>query len=309
MHPISAYSVVEVSHPYRLVGPGNNQSATDLGLIWQPPSYRASSRVQGAASVANATLRVPGFALGGYSIQNRSGSTGVVGLGVRIPNTLWRAGQWTEATTTYTDDTTDAQDVGAADFALETTTDNDGHIVFSQVPFNAISYDIGTASVAGLGMAHDLAYSDEEGDGWVTLTNPFINSFGTVAVPLTGTTIANEALVVFDVPSRWGRTTPAGAATLATSALVGYYGFRVRATDAPDTAAVADSLSLYRLYFLREGVADNGVVESDFGAKDFVMAWDHLPGAISGELYGDALVALFETADPGNRVYMTVRGR
>ena len=303
MQPITCYDTVEVSHPYRLVGPGNNQ--TDLGLIWRPPSYRSTDRGAGG----NAILRIPGCALGYFSMHVRNAvSTGSYGLGVRIPNHLWRAGtSATGSPNVYTDDTTDAQDAGTGDFPLETTTNNDGHMIFCQVPFNAISYDIGTASVAGAGYAHDLAYSDEEGDAWVTLTNPFINSFGTTAVGVTGTTIANEALVVFDVPSRWGKTTESGAATLATGAPVGYYGFRMRATDAPSTAAEADSISLYRLYFLTEAVADNGTLSQDFGAKDFVMAWDHLTP--TGELYGDALVALFSTADPGNRVIAQVRGR
>ena len=304
MNPITCYDTIEISHPYRLVGPGNNQ--TDLGLIWRPPSYRAMPRLGSGTQSTAATLRIPGCAVGYFSIHNRSAASSVLGLGMRIPNELWRAGQWTDATATYTDDTDDAQDTGTADFALETLTNNDGHVIFSRVPFNAVSYDIGTASVAGVSMAHDLAYSDEEGDGWVTLTNPFINDFGTTSIPVTGTTIANEALIVFDVPSRWGRTTSTGAATLAANAPIGFYGFRVRATDAPDTAAVADSLSLYRIYFLTEAVADNGTLSQDFGAKDFVMAWDHLN---PGELYGDAMVVLFQTADPGNRVIVQVRGR
>ena len=305
MNPVTCFDSVSVTHPYRLVGPGNNQ--TDLGLIWRPPSYRETGRT-GGGSIGSSLLRIPGFAIGYFSMHVRNAvSTGSYGIGVRIPNQYWLAGSWVEATTTWGNDTTDAQDAGGADFALETTTNNDGHAIFCQVPFNAISYDIGTASVAGAGYAHDFAYSDEEGDAWVTLTNLFVNDFGTAAIPLTGTTAANEALLVFDVPSRWGRTTPTGAATLATDAPVGYYGFRVRATDAPDTAAVADTLSLYRLYFLTEAVADNGTLAQDFGAKDFVMAWDHLNP--TGELYGDALVALFSTADSGNRLTVQVRGR
>ena len=304
MNPVTCFDTLEVSHPYRLVGPANAQ--TDLGLLWRPPGYRATARVSGAGSVGQSILRIPGAAIGYFSMHNRSGSSAVLGLGVRIPNHLWRAGQWTDATTTYTDDTTAAQDATEDDFPLETTTDNDGHIILSRVPFNAISYDIGVASIVGTTMSHALGYSDEEGDGWVALTNPFINDFGTVAVPLTGTTIANEALVVFDVPSRWGRSDVAG--TLGTGISQGYYAFRVTADDAPDTtAAVADALAIYRLFFLTEAVADNGTLSQDFGAKDFVVAWDHLNP--TGELYGDGLVALFGTADPNNRVIVQVRGR
>ena len=239
-------------------------------------------------------------------VRNAS-SVGSYGLGVRIPNEYWVAGQWVTATTTYTDDTTDAQDAGTTDFALETLTNNDGHIIWSQYPFNAVSYDIGTASVAGAGYAHVFEHTDEEGDGWVTMAanNFHVNDFGTAGIPVTGTTVANEALLVFDVPTRWGRATSALAGT---GMRPGYYGLRVTASDAPDTAAVADSLSIYRLYFLTEAVADNGTLSQDFGCKDFPMAVDTLPGR-TPEMYGDALVALFETADEGNRITALVRGR
>lgn len=304
MNPITCYDTVDISHPYRLVGPGNNQS--DLGLVWRPPSYRSP----GQNVTALATLRIPGLAIGYFSLHVRNAiSTGVYGVGVRIPNELWQAGtSATGSPDVYTDDTVDAQDVGTADFPLETTTNNDGHMIFSKVPFNAISYDIGTASVVGTSMAHDVSYSDEEGDAWVVMAANalFINSFGTAAVPATGTTVANEALVVFAPPTRWGRTTPIGASTLATNAPVGSYGIRIRATDAPDTTAmVADSCSLYRIYFLTEAVADNGTLSQDWGCKDFEMAYD--PN--TGQLYGDALVALFSTADEGNRLTVMVRGR
>lgn len=302
MNPIVTYESVEVSHPYRLVGPGNAQ--TDLGLIWRPPSYRSP----GQNVTAPSQLRIPGVGLGYFSMHVRNAvSTGVYGLGVRIPNYLWRAGTTaTGSPDAYTDDTVDAQDAGTADFPLETTTNNDGHMIFSQVPFNAVSYDIDTASVAGAGYAHDISYSDEEGDAWVVMAANaiWVNSFGTAAIPLTGTTVANEALIVFDVPSRWGRSDAIGSLASG-GAPIGYYGLRVRATDAPDTAAVAGVVGLYRLFFLTEAVADNGTLSQDFGSKDFLMATD----PSTGQVYGDAIVALFSTADEGNRITLQVRGR
>jgi hypothetical protein len=94
-------------------------------------------------------------------------------------------------------------------------------------------------------------------------------------------------------------------AALGTDVPLGYYGIRVLATTAPvTTAGVADSLSIYRLYFLTEAVGDNGTLSQDFGAKDFIMATD----PSTGEVYGDALVALFSTALDGNRVTALVRG-
>ncbi len=303
MNPITCFETIDVGHPYRLVGQEPQSDAT--GLIWQPPSYRGTQR---GGTPTSSTLRIPGCAVGYFSIHNRSGNAAVLGLGVRIPNYLWRAGQWTDATTTYTDDTTDAQtvDSGTPKFPLETTTNSDGHIIFSRVPFNAISYRIGTASVAGAGYTHAFAFSDPEGDAWTADSNPFVTSFGTAAIAAT-TTDATEALHVFGPPyPGWGRTTTAGAATLATGAPVGYYGYRIIADNAPDTAAVADSLAIYRLFFLTEAVADNGTMSQDWGAKDFVMAVD--PN--TGELYGDALVALTSDVTASqNRVTVMVRGR
>ena len=301
MNPVSVFESVEVGHPFRLVG---QEPQGDGGLLWRPPSYRATGR--GGSN--NATLRVPGCAIGYFSIHNRASAAAVLGLGVRIPNALWRAGQWTVGNTTYADDTTDAQtvDSGTPKFALETTTNDDGHIIFSRVPFNAISYRIGTASVVGTSMTHAFAYSDPEGDAWVADSNVFVTGFITTALAAT-TTSATEALHIFAPPTDWGRTTTAGAATLATGAPVGYYGYRITADDAPDTtAAVADSLAIYRLFFLTEAVADNGTLSQDFGAKDFEMARD----PSTGELYGDALVALCSVVtNLQNRVTVLVRGR
>src|SRR3990172_1572294 len=56
---------------------------------------------------------------GGAQVQNRSGGTAVVGVGVHIDPSQWFAGQWTDATLIYTDDTADAQNGTVSDFPLE----------------------------------------------------------------------------------------------------------------------------------------------------------------------------------------------
>lgn len=297
MHAIKEFTSVDVAYPYRLRGAGNQQN--DLGLIWQPPSYAVNAR--GPVAQANVAARTPGAGIGYFSLHNRSGSAAVLGLGVRVPNYLWIAGQWVDAAgTPFTDDTVDAQDADANDFALETTTNNDGFVVASRVPFNAISIDVGTASVDAVSVARAVRYSDPEGDGWIDFANLFIQDGAATNLAATGTTDANEALIVWATPANWGKTQASGLSGIPG----GYYAVNVRATDAPTTAALADSLSIYRLYFLTEAVADNGTLEVDLGSKDFPMGVDSVEGA-----YGDALVALFGTANNQNRVSVMVRGR
>lgn len=296
MNPIHAFESVEVAYPFRLRGAGNSQN--DIGLIWQPPSYRATSR--GANPNSSSTLRIPGLGVGSFSMQNRSGSTAVLGLGVRIPNHMWVAGQWTNAAgTPYAADTTDAQSDGGADFALETTTANDGFVVASQVPFNAISVDVSTASVGSPVRA--VRYTDPEGDAWIDFANLLIQDGASTNLSVSGTTDANEYVIVWQVPTNWGRVQAAGLSGIPRD----LYAINVRATTAPTTAAVADSLSIYRLYFTTEGITDNSILTQDFGAKDFEMARN----PSTGELYGDALVALFGTANNQNLVNVQVRGR
>lgn len=184
------------------------------------------------------------FVIGEGAIHNRSGSSAVVGIGGRLPVDLWKAGQWTDATTTYTDDTTDAQDAGTSDFALDTlNTDNDGFIVLSLVPFNIISVVVGTADAGGAPV-YDLAYSIAGGT-WTTLTNTFV-------APTFGAT--GEQLIWFADPANWA-VTEAGHAT---GIPTGYYAIRVRATTAPTgTAGLASVLVLGKMFYSTEGIADN----------------------------------------------------
>ena len=278
---------IETSYPYRLRGPGLQQSNT--GVLWLTPEMRTQGFVH----------RLSGLALGSFALQNRSGSTGALGIGVRIPNRYWIAGQWdaSETDAEFIDDTAAAQDTTATDFELETTTNDDGYVIAARVPFNAISLDIGTASSGGT-VARAVSYSNAAGSGWTTLTNLYIQDGAATHLSATGSTAANEALVVFAPPADWGKTRASGLSGMSG----GFYALRVQATDAPDTAAVADSVSVCRLYGLTEGIGDLGTTNADYGRKPLEVAWDDVEG-----YYGDALVALFETADPGNRVLVQVR--
>lgn len=284
MNPITSYHTIDVAYPYRLRGPGNQQNNTDL--LWALPTSRDGG---------TGTPYLQSLGLGYFGIHNRSGGSIIAGVGVRIPNGLWIAGQWVDiAGTPFTDDTADAQDIGATDFALETTTNDDGFVVASRVPFNAISIDIGTASAGAGDPVRAVRYSNTAGDGWTNFANLLIQDGAAADLALTGTTIANEALIVWNVPLDWGQIQAAGLSGITG----GYYAINVRATTAPvTTAAVADSLSIYRIYFLVEDLIDNKLYE--WGTND--VEW-HMPN-------GDALVALFSTANNQNMVRVAARVR
>ena len=78
----------------------------------------------------------------------------------------------------------------------------------------------------------------------------------------------------------------------------GHYALNIRATDAAETTAgVADTIGIYRLGWLQEGVTDNSFVTWDGAGTEAFF-----PGC-------DGLVALFGTASAGNRITALVRPR
>lgn len=219
------------------------------------------------------------------SMQNRSGGAANIGVGVRIPKALWKAGQWTNATTTYTDDTTDFQDAGTSDAALETTTNSDGFLVSSTKKFNALCIAVGTASVGV--PVRVLEYSSGTST-WTAITN-YISFAGSGAVYGTG-----ENVIVWVPPANWSVM----ASGHGTGVTVGHYGIRIRATTASSTAGVASTMSVHRLYFLTEGLADNNLIDIPLGGMYFPM-----------ELSGEALVSYISTVNNQNRVTALVRAR
>lgn len=224
--------------------------------------------------------------VGYVRLQNRSGASAAVGLGVRLPMKLWKAGQWVHATTTWTDDTTDFQDAGTADAPLETTTNNDGFLVSSPFIFNALSIAVATASTGSPGRV--VEYSTASGT-WTALSN-FL-SFGGENTNYTGSA---ENVIVWVPPSDWEVMTGSHG----TGVTAGHYGLRVRATTAPTIAGVASTMSVHRIYFPLEGIADGGLYEIPLGAEYARF-----------EANGEALVAFFSVADPQNLATALVRAR
>ncbi len=291
MLPITVYNFIEKGWAWRLRGPGNTQHATN-GLLYCGPTMTQ------AATANTPPPPQSSLELGYISLHNRSATTCNIGMAVRIPNSMWVAGQWISATTTYVDDTTDAQSTATGDFPLEAaaTTVGNGFVIACEVPFNAVSIDVSTAN-AGSGATRLMFYTDRAGTAWTTMAaNALMSTFPAV-LPVTGTTAANEAVIAFEPPENWGKTTVSTNAVW-TSMPLGMYALSVRTSVAPTAAAVANSLSIYRMYFCTETLADNGTFE-------------FVPGAMGAwlEPRGDALVPFFDTANEGNRVTVMVRPR
>jgi len=218
-------------------------------------------------------------------VGNSVGSAQALGWGYKLPNAMWKAGQWDDSeTASYIEDTTHAQDSTVNNFALTTTTNNDGIVVAAMEPFNVIGIDVGTAG----GSAPTLEYTYWNGSSWATL-----NTFKT---PDLTNTSAYQYLV-FHTPGDWD-VTAAGDTPVDTDTVpAGYYAVRIRATGAPSTtAANGDSIWVGVLKDFVEEVDDGKSIEwtaaSDAGLR--------IPG-------GAALTPFCETANAGNWVLAEYR--
>jgi len=214
------------------------------------------------------------WGIGGGQVANRSGGAATIGIGVHLDPSQWVAWQWVHATTTYTDDTTDAQDAGASDFAMETTTNDDGHLIACRVPFNIIGYLLGTASASATNTVRVVEFSHSNGT-WASYA-----AAAMIVEPVNGAAAwpSGERAVWFPIRTSWA---PMTAAHVADASLHGFYGIRIRATTAPTTtAAVATQFVLGRMYLAQEAVGDNAIADFEL-ASEIVMAGAHIAFAVS----------------------------
>lgn len=219
------------------------------------------------------------------TIQNRAGGNANIGFGVRLSTSMWKMGQWTHGTTTYTDDTTDFQSSATNDAALETTTNGDGFLVQSPVIFTSISVKVQTVST---GTPTRVIEYSAAGGVWTSISN-FLSFSASGANWVSG-----ENGIWWGAPTAW---VPMEAGH-GTGITVGWYGLRVRATTAPTIAGVASSATVHRIYGSREAVADNGIYEINFGGIYAPM-----------EVEGESLVACTNFANAQNLATMLIRTR
>lgn len=217
--------------------------------------------------------------------MTNKGSAASVGFGVRFMKEMWVAGQWTNASATYTDDTTDFQSAATGDAALETTTNNDGHIILCRKIFNSVCYSVTTASTGS--PIRTLEYST----GTSTWTSvPAIHS----NIPSSSNYGTGENFLWFPIPNDWAVTTPSHG----TGIPVGYYALRVRATTAPTVAGVAGSLSVHYIVPLAFALATSAIATLEFGGQYAPFPEE-----------SDAFVGCAQPASAGNTIQALVRTR
>ena len=221
----------------------------------------------------------------GATVNNRAGSAQIMGVGFKIINSRWKAGQWDEsAGPSYTDDTEDAQDAGTNDFALFTTTNDDGFVVQADDQFGIIGIDVTTAEAGS--PVYVVEYWN--GSAWTDLT--------TITEPASYT--AAEQLIAFAPPIDW-TALASGDVPVDTDGLdAGKYAIKVDASTAPSTAPLAATLWVAKLYDYKEDVADNSVLN--------IIPED--PRGLRMQA-GEELIPMFQTTSANNSVTFRYRER
>ena len=164
---------------------------------------------------------------GGYAIQNLEDHD------VRTRSTTtWNAGQYTAVGDVYTDDTTDAQDVGADDFQITSVTNNDGFFVACTHTFNKVIL-ASVSAAAGAPVIEYRYYTDA-------------GAWGTPVMVSTPAWGAGTNTIEFNYPSDMGRYDGAE------SVLANRFLLRVRFTTAPTGAVTADSMAVYHTQYLTQ---------------------------------------------------------
>ncbi len=191
-------------------------------------------------------------------VGNSSGANGAVGVGFKLPDAMFKAGQWDDSeTASYTDDTTDAQDVGTDDFLMSmgTPANNDGFIVQAYAPFNVVSFKLNTAGSGGGIATPNYAYWN--GSAWTAFTP-------VVTADYTSTTAQCFA---FLTPPDWTALTSASTPVATDGLTAGMYAIKVAWATAMTTEPQADYLALVQLIDYVEVVGDGASITRDFGDR------------------------------------------
>lgn len=181
--------------------------------------------------------------IGSVEVGNSSGSDAPCGFGLEQQDAMWLAGQWDDsASASYTDDTTDAQDSGADDFALFTLTNDDGFVVQSDREFNIVGITVSTAEAG----SPVYAYKYWNGSAWTALT--------TLAAPdYSG---AGDTYLTFLKPHDWAALESSDTPVATDGLTAGKYAILAQATTAPTTAPLATELWAVELIDYVEAVGD-----------------------------------------------------
>jgi len=153
---------------------------------------------------------------------NGSGGNEDIAYVTKMADAGWKWATITAASTPdATDDTTDAQDVGAGDMSLYTTTNNDGWLACATRQFNIIGFTVSQADGGGA----VYAYKYYNGSSMATLT--------TLHIPANYSSTGDK-VHVFYAPSDWAKGTTSGVST----SLGSYYCIEGIASTAPAQATL-----------------------------------------------------------------------
>ena len=254
------------------------QPATTQGVI--PASAGVAMPVWASANSAPGLVNSRS-SVSYLSIQNRY--TGPIPVGVVgfMADANWIAGQWTDATTTYTDTTSTAQAGASNGFVLETTTQNDGFIIGAKYPFGCVSLDVTTGG-SGTTTSHTIEYWN--GSSWVAI----VAAGMLVDIARTGADWpTGEYLILFTVPGPWAK---GGSGTNTNQ---GMYNIRIKRTNVTQaTAALARRVYVGVVLFSIDQLASNTAYAPQVGyglTLDIPDYITHINAAVG-------------TADPGNLV-------
>ena len=139
-----------------------------------------------------------GHEVGSVRFVNASGSARDMALAVRLRQAEWVAGQVTAAGV-YTDDTTDAQDIGTADFSMHDRTDSgSGFLVGASVPWNALGL---VQAAAGDQTTPVFITEYWNGTAWTNIQSSLL--IGTATTNLLNGDGTGEKVQLFEIPAGW----------------------------------------------------------------------------------------------------------
>ncbi len=157
----------------------------------------------------------------------------------------WYAGLYDASeTNAYIDDTTDAQDAGADDFVLASTTNNDGFYIAGILTYTKVVIT-SASQFDGSPVASYQYYKGD--DTW--------GSLSMVSTP-TWTAAAGDRTLEFNYPTDWvawdGSDSVDGEGSTIEGAMSGRWVIRVRFTTAPSTQQTADDITIYHTQYLTQ---------------------------------------------------------
>ena len=207
--------------------------------------------------------------------------------------TTWNAGQYDADGTPYDDDTTDAQDTGANDFQLGSTTNDDGFWIASANPFTKVVLD--DAEQAGGSPVASYQYYAADLT-WKTLT---------LTTTPTWTAAAGDRTMEWDYNSDMARYAAAAPG------LANYFCIRVRFTTAASGAFSCDEIAVYHTHYLDEALG--GTIPKRIGSHNSRMffgvgtlAYFTPPNAVTG-IRGPSEAEYFLEGGPEIRALVSTR--